>query len=30
MRVDEQGRALDHRAIRDDAGLFRQMGGEPG
>jgi predicted ester cyclase len=28
MRVDGDGRALDHRAIRDDAGLFAQMRGE--
>src|SRR3954467_4261231 len=25
VRIDEHGRAVDHRAIRDDAGLFRQM-----
>src|SRR3954447_11117726 len=25
VRTDERGRAVDHRAIRDDAGLFRQM-----
>jgi predicted ester cyclase len=29
MRVDEQGRAIEHRAIRDDLGLFRQMGATP-
>jgi predicted ester cyclase len=28
VRVDGEGRALEHRAIRDDAGLFRQMLGE--
>ena len=26
FRVDADGRALDHRAIRDDLGLMRQMG----
>ena len=26
LKVDEAGRALEHRAIRDDLGLFRQMG----
>jgi predicted ester cyclase len=26
FRVDEEGRALDHSAIRDDLGLMRQMG----
>jgi predicted ester cyclase len=30
VRVDEAGRAVEHRAIRDDAGLFRQMGASPG
>ena len=30
IRVDAEGRALEHRAIRDDAGLFRQMGALPG
>jgi predicted ester cyclase len=32
FRVDADGRALDHRAIRDDLGLMRQMGvlPEPG
>lgn len=26
IRVDGEGRAVEHRAIRDDLGLFRQMG----
>ena len=26
VKVDEAGRALEHRAIRDDLGLFRLMG----
>jgi predicted ester cyclase len=26
MRIDAHGRALDHKAIRDDLGLMRQMG----
>jgi predicted ester cyclase len=30
MLVDESGRAVEHRAIRDDAGLFRQIGAGPG
>lgn len=30
VRVDGEGRALEHRAIRDDLGLFRQMGGPGG
>jgi predicted ester cyclase len=30
VKVDGEGRALEHRAIRDDLGLFRQMGGAPG
>jgi steroid delta-isomerase-like uncharacterized protein len=29
IRVDESGRAVEHSAIRDDAGLFRQMGAGP-
>ena len=27
VKADDEGRALEHRAIRDDLGLFRQMGG---
>ena len=27
VRADDDGRALEHRAIRDDLGLFRQMAG---
>jgi predicted ester cyclase len=30
VRVDAEGRAVEHRAIRDDLGLFRQMGAAPG
>jgi predicted ester cyclase len=30
VKVDGEGRALEHRGIRDDLGLFRQMGGAPG
>jgi hypothetical protein len=26
MRFDADGRAVEHRAIRDDLGLMRQMG----
>jgi hypothetical protein len=26
MRFDGDGRAIEHRAIRDDLGLMRQMG----
>jgi predicted ester cyclase len=29
VRVDGEGRAVEHRAIRDDAGLFRQIIGPP-
>lgn len=28
VKVDQDGRALDHHGIRDDAGLFRQMLGQ--
>ena len=30
VRIDGEGRALEHRGIRDDLGLFRQMAGAPG
>jgi predicted ester cyclase len=30
MKVDGEGRAVEHRAIRDDLGLFRQMGAAGG
>jgi steroid delta-isomerase-like uncharacterized protein len=30
MRFDADGRATEHRAIRDDLGLLRQMGALPG
>jgi predicted ester cyclase len=30
VRVDDEGRAVEHRAIRDDLGLIRQMGAGPG
>jgi len=30
FKVDDQGRALEHRAIRDDLGLMRQLGVAPG
>ena len=30
MRFDGEGRATEHRAIRDDLGLMRQMGVVPG
>jgi len=30
VRVGEDGRAIEHRAIRDDLGLMRQMGVLPG
>jgi predicted ester cyclase len=29
VKVDAEGRAMEHRAIRDDLGLFRQMGAAP-
>jgi predicted ester cyclase len=29
FRVDADGRALDHNAIRDDVGLMRQLGAAP-
>jgi steroid delta-isomerase-like uncharacterized protein len=29
VKVDGDGRAVEHRAIRDDVGLFRQMGAAP-
>ena len=29
IRIDSDGRAVEHRAIRDDLGLFRQMGEAP-
>ena len=30
VTVDDEGRAVQHRAIRDDLGLFAQMRAEPG
>ena len=30
FRVDADGRAVEHQAIRDDVGLIRQMGAGPG
>jgi len=30
LRVDADGRALEHNAIRDDLGLMRQFGAGPG
>ena len=30
VRADDEGRAAEHRAIRDDLGLLRQMGAGPG
>jgi len=30
IRVDDDGKATEHRAIRDDAGLMRQLGIGPG
>jgi predicted ester cyclase len=30
VKVDGEGRALEHRGIRDDVGLFQQMRGAPG
>jgi predicted ester cyclase len=30
VKVDAQGRAVEHNAIRDDLGLMRQLGAAPG